>query len=844
MQLAGNSALAAALATGQKRQFMIKLMFDWDRNGTYSNVNSDMSALFVDATVDRQLSGSFPNELEITEGYVAAQLDVQLEGNLADGTPVWKAFSPYSGYALGGVATIGTPMYLELIVMTSAGPVNIRQFTGYLADPVPARAAGTVTITAYDAGTAVLSNPITLPTWAVDSYTRTQLTQPDTPDSGTTALGWVVENVLRRNGFLQGPPWHPNAIVAWTLNGSALPEVGSIGMEDRWVNGTWSFGYGEWNLPQYTPSGKVSDVYGPGKYGSTCFKGATKLPALSGRGVTYLYGNAHANPAPVTGANACVTPGAFGSNNSNILGSGCWFQVDPTQTATPSTMLIHLEEAHYNYSSASTTDRKPAYLQVSLNHQTGALSAVIWNEGWTTSWTYASTGTLAAGWHYINFVANFLPSSIAGYWIIDGTFNTSSTGGQSVGLGSVTYSNDAGNTNLCQVIARGPMQYAQFYYQLNTPLSGHVLPTMNPVTTTAAVDQCLTRLNWLPDVNQAAGWDTLKSAIGAELGALYITEAGVVTFDNRVTVAGRQLAANSVLTLTMDQVMDISPQSSLLSIVNSMPYTCHAQQAIPYSTVYATSASNQFSIPVGTTQQVPVTQAGVQSARMGYVSWHPQAQGYNNPANPTEPGGAGPSGLFTYRDWMNAFGPSFWYDGFTAYVAGSSDPNAQPAEGTGLDCRVQVGQALGDLDPRRILLFLINSTGSSALEFAVNDSTPFLHVGGTVLADLGNTTSTYADAASVATYGTRSLPYPATDWVQDPTSVLPVVQSVVAYTRNPHAYLQAMDIVGDPRLQLQDVVTVADPAGMGASIPASVYGIKRRISVKDGLSDTLTLRTF
>jgi hypothetical protein len=842
MQFAGNTALAAALAPGQKRFFTVRLLFDWAGNGLFADPNSDLSGLFVSATVDRQLAGQFPDELEVTEGYVAAELDIILAGLLpADGvTPAWKAFSPYSGTYLSSINAIGTQVTLDVIVSTSAGPVTIRQFTGYVADAEPDRVSGEVTITCYDAA-AVLASQVTLSTWARDYTTMTQFpSNPDTPDSGTVALTWVLETILRRNGFYVGPPWHPNVVCGWTLNGSALPEVGTIAIEDRFVNGVWSFGYGVYNIPQFTPSGAVTDVYGPGQFGNVCFKGATKLPALTGRGITYLYGNAHAaNNAALLGVNS------YGSNNSNLLGVGTWVQIDPTQSGT-SSITVYLEEAHFNYSSGSTTDRFPAYLIVNINQATGAYGAHVLNEGWGTSWTWASGTSMTAGWHYLNFVVDFTSTAVTGTAIVDGVQTFSTNGGTAAAIGAFTYSHDQTNTNLCQVIARGPMQYAQVYYQGNTALAGHVQPARTQPNPTAALDHSMTRLSWLPDISQAPSWDTLKDAASAELGALYVTETGVVTFDCRTTITGRQLAVNSVLTLTLDQVDSLSPQSTLASLVNTMPYTTQAKHALNQQIAYASASASQYQVPATTGTIIQdLVQSGVQSYRLGAVSWHPQAQGYANPLNPGEFGGAGPSGGFTYRDWMQLYGPDFWYDGFTAYTPGSSpDPSTQPTEGTGLNCNVLVGAPNNVQDSRLALLQMINSNSTGTLEYSVNDNVPFLHIGGSTVIDEGQVAATYSDATSVAAHGVRSLELQQSDWRQDPTSVLAVVVSVITNTKQPQPYFQSINIVGDPRLQLQDVVTLTDPGGMGAAMYASVYGIKRSIDLQSGITDQLVLRTF
>jgi hypothetical protein len=837
MQLASNTALAAALVPGQKRNFAVKLLFDWGRNGLFNDANSDLSGLMDNAVVDRQLAGQFPNELEITEGYVGAQMDLVLEGLLpSDGvTPIWQAFSPYSGSYLGSILAIGVQVTLDLIVLTAIGPVSVRQFTGYVANPQPDRASGQVTITCYDAA-AILAAPVTLPIWARDFTTLTAFpSNPDTPDSGTVALTWALETILRRNGFLVGPAWHPNVMCAWTLSGSALPDIGSIAMEDRFITGTWSFGYGAYNIPQFTPSGVPSDVYTAGQFGTCCFRGATKLPALTGRGITYLYGNAHvANNASL------IQIGTYGTNNSNLLGFGAWVQIDPTQSGT-SSVTCYLEEAHYNFSSS---DNKPAYAVINVNHATGAYSARVLNEGQTKTWTWTGPANMAAGWHFVNFVAQFTSTAVNGTYIIDGVQTLTSNGGLVSAIGALVYNNDPGNTNLTQVIARGPMQYASIYAQPNTAMAAHVQPPRTQPTPTAKIDLSLTRLSWLPDINQASSWDTLKNAVAAELGALYITEQGIPTFDSRTTVTSRQLAANSVLTLTLDQLTDISPQATLISLINTMSYTTQSKHALNQQVAFASTSSSQYLVPNG--PNPAIVSNTVQSYRMGYVSYHPQAQGYGNPGNPGEFGGAGPSGGFTYRDWMNIYGPDFWPDGFTAYQAGSSpDPSVQPTAATGLNCLVVLNAPDNVQDSRVMQPVLTNSNAGGQLEFAVNDSVPFLHIAGTTLTDEGTQTATYSDFASVTAHGVRALPLPSSDWVQDPTTVSAVVGSVVNDTKQARPYFQAIDIVGDPRLQLQDVVTLTDPGGMGATMPASIVGINRKIDAgSNGVKDTLTLRTF
>jgi hypothetical protein len=849
MQLAGNAALLAALAPGQQRNFGVSLKFDWDRNGLYANAASDMSAVFEGCSINRQLTGDFPTELDITEGYVAAEMVVTLAGNTSvldtNGRPVpaWQLFSPYAGYSEGTVGAINTPVTLDLQVLIPLGNVTIRQFTGYVSDGLPDRASANVIVTCYDQSSQLV-NPISLRAWAADSTVRTQLStsNADASDSCTATLSWVIEDVLRRSGVTIGPAWHPNVACAWTLNGSALPEVGTIGIEDPFMGDLgraasdpgWSSAYGTYNIPQYTPAGIPSAIYGPGQFGNSCFKGASKIPAWpGGRNITYLYGNAHCTYAQ-------APSNSYGSNNSNLVGMGLWVQIDPTQTGT-STMTVWLEDAQYSY--GAPANQYPAYILMTINHATGANSVVIHNEGYSQTWTNNGT-TLAAGWHYVYTIVQFTSTAVNCTIYDTGTSIGSGNGGNANPLGVVSYGFPLTGTNLAQVHTHGPAQYAQVWFQGNTPMASATMPTWTQTNPQATVDLSLTRLTWLPDLYQTAAWDILKAAAAGELGVLFIDEQGIVHFQNRATIKANQAAA-SVASYGRDSFTDISPQSTLASIVNSIPWSVDVKQATALSTVFSSAQANSYPIPINTTLAYPITQSGVQSIRLGAVSWHPEAQGYGNPSNSLEDGGAGPGGTFTYKDWMSIYSPAYWYDGFTAYSPGSTTPGNQPPLGGGLNCVVSLGLTAGDQDSRHMQLALSNSnTSGGNLEFAVDDATAFLHVGGTIITDVGTKTGTVSDAGSITTFGTRSNPLPTSDWHQDPVTVPTIVSSLLADTKAPTPYFQTVEIVGDPRLQLQDVVTLLDPGGMGATMPASVIGISRTIDTQGGVKDVLTLRTF
>jgi hypothetical protein len=846
MQQAGNTQLAAALASGQTRNFTVKLQFDWLKNGLFADPNSDLSANFVSAVIDRQLTGDFPDELEVVEGYATAECTMILKGNLPanPATPIWQAFSPFSGSTYGTVGAIKVPVTLDLYVLTALVPggIMIRQFAGYTSNCLPSELDGQIQVIAYDI-TNTMSQSTTLQTWAADAYTRVTLAQSyaDVHDSGTVLLSWLIEHLLMRGGVYQGPAFHPLASVGWTLNGSALPSIGTIGIEDPFVTefgltgGNWTFGYGSYNIPQFTPAGDPAGIWGAGKWGNCCFVGASKLPAYSGgRGVTYIAGNAH-------GLSAYAPSSSYGSNNSNLIGMSLWVQIDPTQTGTTQ-MTTFLEDAQFNYGGSN---QYPAFAVLTITHSTGAVSLTVKNNGYTKTWTWNGSSNLAAGWHQVTCNLQFTSAAVNANIYSDGTLIASGNGGLASTLGAPVYGFPASGGNLVQIKCSGPAQYAQMWVQPNTLLSAVQQPP-STATPSCTIDRSLTRLTWMPDINGVQGWDVVKQVAAAELGAIFADESGWVYFNNRATIVARKLAANSVRSLTRDEFYNVQPESTLASIANQVTWSVETKLAFAYTSVYTASQANQFQVPANTTQQWPVTLSGAQSIRLGPVSYHPQAQGGANGGNPGEPGGAGPGGTFTCNDWMQIYGPDYWYDGMTVYSPGSGTPGSCPPIAGGMNALPEINFIGDHPDSRSMTLVLINgNTSGGVLEFAVDDSTPFLHVGGTTVQDQGATTGMQSDATSITQWQPRAVALPSSDFLQDAVYAPTLAASLLADTKQPKAIFQTVDIVGDPRMQLQDVVDLTDPLGLGSNMYGSVIGINRKIdSNSNGVRDTLTLRSF
>ena len=851
MQFAADANLAAALAVGQKRYLGVKLMVDWNRDGLYADANSDLSVYVDEWDSDRSLAGVLPGELQATEGYLAGKLTVTLSGKLADGTPLWKMFSPYSAYGSYGTGgALNTPMYLQIIVKSPLGVWNIDQFTGWIDRAKPSRANGTVTLTCLDGG-GQLETGITVDRWGADQYRREVFISGDpqsanrdeTSESGTIEAGWLIDSALRRTGFFEGPQWHPLAVHARTLRGSTLPEVGAwnqIPMAD-FDNLFWGSGM-LFSTPNLGPAMETpGEVWSKaaGKYGPA-FVGRYRLPPwrqfsspVTRNITTFTSGTKATIPIVITG---------YGGNNSNIMGWSGWVFVDSTLSADPWSV------DHFVLS-AKDGSLSPAEVTVTIKHKTNSVVFTATNDGASQTWSW-TTALGGNGWHFVSITWQFTSTQIWGSMWLDGVRVINQTNGGRVGALPVS-SNTwiEGATNSVFLSLQGPMQFTQWLYAPNTPIASYVQPVSTPPTVVrqqAKVDLSGQRLLWFPNIEQKPAGDVIQAITGADLGAFYFTEQGVATFDNRNTIQARQQYTNVTFDLTLDNSMDLAPESAYLSVANRIGYTSKPRVAQPYLHAFEATKPDQFVIQPNAPRRFPVTLNDVQAYRCGPVTNRPFAQGYDV--------GLVPPTQF-WQEYMQHYQPSYWTEGTTPYQPGSRPSNGPPPQLGNAFVYALPGWVNVDTNCRHLRIACGNTNGATVAQFSVDDTTAFLIVGGTLLVDRPSITESVSDATSIARYRERVFNLPADEWHQDIIWLRMLGQSLLVDTKNPTTNFADVETIGDPRRQLQDVCRVVDPdragglPGLTGSTVAygSVVGIKRKFSRSgDGakLVDTLTIRTF
>jgi len=113
----------------------------------------------------------------------------------------------------------------------------------------------------------------------------------------------------------------------------------------------------------------------------------------------------------------------------------------------------------------------------------------------------------------------------------------------------------------------------------------------------------------------------------------------------------------------------------------------------------------------------------------------------------------------------------------------------------------------------------------------------------------GNNASQSADAinqTSINTYGENLFTVTDTNWLQDQDTAQTLCDDLVASLATPKALIKNVDIVGDPRLQICDQVTVIDTAANSTKLndQLMIVGITDNFDPSSGYGQTLTLRTL
>ncbi|MBP2479096.1 hypothetical protein JOF53_007968 [Crossiella equi] len=340
-----------------------------------------------------------------------------------------------------------------------------------------------------------------------------------------------------------------------------------------------------------------------------------------------------------------------------------------------------------------------------------------------------------------------------------------------------------------------PVQCMQITYAPQIPANWG-----SPHTPQADLDTGLGWFYGLPDIVAGDSWEVIRTAVGAEYGLVEFTEAGRFRFLNRETARRR---ASTAPVRTLDAAVDLSG----LSVSTSLDSVRNAISASTAPRLQVTSAVTAWE-PRTPEQLDTITGNFFPTVQMAQRVRVAQAD-------------------------LHALSPEAWDDAARHSFVATNAATGEWAEGVIVRVRQFEDESTVQLD--------INNPHPFTIRFALGDR-PTLRINGMVITDEGATEHQWDNPASAQRYGRRALSLQGNVFRQEPDSAAAVAHSLLTDLADPTPVLADIPMPGDPRVQLGDVVALSDPDGLGGPIRASVIGIRRTLSVQDGLSDSFTLR--
>ncbi|WP_206796616.1 hypothetical protein [Amycolatopsis sp. MtRt-6] len=438
--------------------------------------------------------------------------------------------------------------------------------------------------------------------------------------------------------------------------------------------------------------------------------------------------------------------------------------------------------------------------QTGVTYQVGISTAgQLWSKFYSdTSLVTTINGpklTGGAAWHQVGVWVRYRPSAktIETRWLLDGVVGTVTT--TTVTIASLTTKEVASVTVTTPV----PVACLQISNAAQPPADWGA--TWTPQ---ADIDVGLNWMTGLPDIVNADSFDVLKQAVGAEFGVVSFSEDGRFRFLNRETV--RTLASRAPVAdlAAARELEELTLSTSLDSVRNeiTMSVTPRLRPWL-WTNVYEAATVDELATPTGTSTRVVTLQ---KRATVGTIVLSTMTAA-------------------TYRDATYGYN-----DACRAYRADTEDEITSNLTISG----IAIG---GD----QVRLTFVNNSGGP-IRYGLDSRTPAFRLVGHPISNAPTQTYRATDATSISRYGRRTLAVPDNPFRQTLASAQAIASSLLADLAKPTTVLKDITVVGDPRLQLLDPVTVTDPAGLGGPITAVVIGTRRSLNTSDGLTDQLTLR--
>lgn len=786
MQTQGG-ADAEKVITASERRFRIRVQVDWDKDGNYTHELSDLGKYCSKISVNRALEGSAPSEIMLIEGSSAAELEFTFGGEY-QGLPFTAVFSPYNG---------NSPLYLKEMVgcevkywigveAGALGTIWYQQFVGNIRTVSPNRGDGKVHITALDRAEK-LRQLIQFAPWAVTEWSTLGQSLRNQWLSGT----WVIDNCLRHCDT-SPTPYRPEY-----RSEMSVPEDS--------LDGTFFYltGNGGW-----TPAiGFVDNV-----------SALQFQPDVSPTPMYKVGGPEHPLTTPTD-----TPPRAFQANLTDGETRARYWLSDRIKTQMPGTHYLGmtlLTDDSTDTSRWMTAARTEIF--VVWVGEWIKIVVVVGDTGkiWTEIIDYDTATTRASAKLTIPTTGDYQRVSVM--WdLSEPTGTRAYLRCGNVDFGGWQSLSSLPDTNSDVDPLRGLVEVQRYVsgqdyiYKYRNIYGATVTNEVAGTASYAAVlDQSKNHASYIPN-RSADAWDIVKAVAGSEMGSVFWDENGVFRFWTFERLLGLQ--SNPVRTLTLNHVSGLSIEWSLDSVRNIWTTTTRKKRAIISDRLYESRDANEFIVPPFEIKQFRIW------VENGY-SVNPFALDRYKSSS-----GAPGSGVPVWDDatTTSGFVPQWWTGSAWAEMDRGlgTDPYAWFAENGDFYLQVYNGWP----EPMR---------------FAQDDNNPRLRLLGTAIIDHGAELSTsIKDMDSVALFGPRNLPLSG-DFYQEEIFIHHAAPDLLARTSRPIPTTEAIEIPGDPRLQLGDALDIVDPLGLGENIKVQIYGITRTWDIDQGLTDNLTVEVL
>lgn len=795
MQTHGGAAADAAIL-GAERVFRAKVRVDWNNNGQFDHALSNLDRYIEDVTLDKALSGSAPDEILLIEGSSAAQLNLNIHGDL-NGLSLMAVFSPFNTRSIfSGIQTINCEIKYSLLLDTPVGTVEYPQFVGNIRTITPNRADNSVEIVAIDRADKMRKG-IQLPPYAMSE----EHVAYGEIDSQLIRSQWVIDNALRlcdcsvtdkrptdrlelglANDALDG-------VLVWvTGNGSYLPTIGYLDNlnVDSFPNpGNPMFkqqGPLHSDLPGTTPRSLVlaglgtpisQGYYAPNHQGLIRYW-VSDQDRLNAQAVHYFGGT-------IALADNVMSPASisrFQLFEINI-GSSTYLQV------FMDTGRVRMEKVQLNAAGNAEVSRQvTSYVNIPTTG-THVDLFLMWDLTPGVSRVYMRAGSNVLSTSWTN-VGSAIPSGIAESQTNDqikGRFSI----GQGVNISDVFY----GTSN-----------------QTGKPVNDTVQMYKKP-RYAAVLDPGLNRFSFVPSAQKQEAWQLVQDVAAAEFGSVFWDETGVFRFWNWQTMLDKR---NTVVrTLSLDQVENLVLSNNSDSIRNVYAVTTKKRRSVGITNIFSSSDPMEFYVPPRTISRFVIF---IDDTVSPLTFFMPRQSTLTAP--PT---------------WNESVVHGMVFQGFDGTQWGEDANHTAPT--------VTAYYASNGLITLRV-----SNPNDFAIRFAsggwgASSMPATLRIGGTKILESSDLALEFVNEDSVNKYGPRVLELSG-DWYQDGLWTTQLLETVAPRTAEPIPTTDAITIAGDPRLQLGDVIEVTDDAGFG-DIKLQIFGIRRSFGRDTGLTDTLSV---